>query len=302
VTGGNINTRDELTLLICHAGTLGDFILTWPALRGIKQQYPQYKLIAVGRMHLLNLAVKYGLLDEGFDLESRQMLDFFQGDKIPAILGRPAGAILWLKNADKITKLLIPVCPRPVVCIEPFPSTRTHLASYYCSELQRYYSVPNPVNILDLLPEPEKYKGEDRYAVVHPGSGSPSKNFRADFYLQLGTLLQSYGFKKVYYVLGTAESADLDKCFPAAAIVRPQDLLELSEWLARAGFFTGNDSGVSHLAGFLGVPAVVFYRTTDPAVWGVLGKRVWHIQTDEAGAAKRLFTDRLEKFIIKKFV
>ena len=298
LTAGIISTQEKSTLLLCHAGALGDFILTWPALRGLKYQYPRYHLTAIGRKPFLDLAVKYGLLDDGFDLESRQMMEFFQGTKIPAIPGRLAGAVLWLKNANNVLKLLTPVCSGPVLCIDPFPPTTIHLARYYCSELHRIFSIPYPENLTELLPDLDPHQQRDRYALIHPGSGSPSKNFTTGFYLQLRSLLQSYGFKKVYFVLGPAESTVRYDFFPETAVVRPQNPLELAEWLAKAMFFVGNDSGVSHLAGFLGIPTVVFYRSTDPDIWGVRGKKVWYIQAQAAAKAGRLFNTLLKKLKI----
>jgi heptosyltransferase-3 len=287
-------------LLICHAGALGDFILTWPALLGLKRHHKNFELLAVGRRQFLDLAIKYGLIDHGFDLESREMMDFFQGLKIPDILGKPDGAVLWFKNAGKIVAdLLLPVCSGPVVRINPFPPLQMHLSDYYCAELNRHFSVPYPENITSLLPSANQ--GQTESAVIHPGSGSPLKKFSAGFYLKIRSILHSYGFKKIIIILGPAEYDIGADTFPGAEIIRPPDVLALADKLERTRLFVGNDSGVSHLAGFLGIPTVVFYRCTDPHIWGVRGRRVWHLRAQQEEKARRLFSTLLDKLNNKKF-
>jgi len=38
--------------------------------------------------------------------------------------------------------------------------------------------------------------------------------------------------------------------------------------VAAASLFVGNDSGPAHMAAALGVPAVVIFGASDPAIWG----------------------------------
>jgi ADP-heptose:LPS heptosyltransferase len=47
---------------------------------------------------------------------------------------------------------------------------------------------------------------------------------------------------------------------------------ELLERFHRTTFYLGNDSGISHLAGLLGLRGMVFFRITDPKIWRPLGK------------------------------
>jgi heptosyltransferase-3 len=281
-------------LLICHAGALGDFILTWPALLGLKHHPENFELLLIGRKQFLDLAIKYGVIDRGFDLESREMMDFFQGLKIPDILGKPDGAVLWLNDAGKIiADLLTPVCSMPVICINPFPPVQMHVGDHYCTELNRHFSVSYPENITEIMPDSDQKQAES--VVIHPGSGSPLKKFSNAFYLQLKSILHSHGFEKIILILGPAEEDVSADSLPGAEIIRPRDVLQLAGQLAETKFFVGNDSGVSHLAGFLGIPTVVFYRSTDPDHWGVRGRRVWYIRAQQEEDAGRLFNTLLNK-------
>jgi ADP-heptose:LPS heptosyltransferase len=49
--------------------------------------------------------------------------------------------------------------------------------------------------------------------------------------------------------------------------VRDWPLPDLAAVLARAGLYLGHDSGVSHLAGAVGVPGVVIFGPTDARRW-----------------------------------
>jgi ADP-heptose:LPS heptosyltransferase len=51
-------------------------------------------------------------------------------------------------------------------------------------------------------------------------------------------------------------------------------LTDLAALLCRCHAFLGNDSGVSHLAGMMGIPTVAVFGPTDPAVWAPLGPNV----------------------------
>ena len=77
------------TLLICHRGALGDFILTWPALYCLREALPHYQFLGIGRPEYMQLAISYGLLDTYLDNESAGLLDFFCGKRIPEEIGSP---------------------------------------------------------------------------------------------------------------------------------------------------------------------------------------------------------------------
>jgi len=51
-------------------------------------------------------------------------------------------------------------------------------------------------------------------------------------------------------------------------------LIRLAEVLGEARCYLGNDSGVSQLAGALGVPTVVLFGPSDPRVWRPVGPAV----------------------------
>jgi len=271
------------TFLICHRGALGDFILTWPAINCLRKILPDYLFKGIGRPEYMRLAINLGLLDSFIDMDSSKLLDLFNGKAIPPEIGHPGGAVLWLSSGQNVVNLLKKYASLPVASIAPFPARRMHVALYHCQSMQSHFPVNIPKNLSDCFP-PRTKKGN--YALIHPGSGSPAKNYSPRFYLALADELQRFGYKKTGFIAGPAEKTTIiHKDFTGRWVEWPENVESLANLLADASLYIGNDSGVSHLAGILGVPAIVFYKTTDPEVWGVLGGKVAHIKAGNEKSA-----------------
>ena len=113
---------------------------------------------------------------------------------------------------------------------------------------------------------------------IHPGSGSPAKCWPLDRFAELGHRLVASG-RRVGFVLGEAElerfgREQIDLLRSIAPVFRPADYLELLGVLGESAVYIGNDSGPSHLAGVIALPAVCLFGPTKPEVWRPLGPRV----------------------------
>jgi heptosyltransferase-3 len=271
------------TFLICHRGALGDFILTWPAIHCLRKILPDYLFKGIGRPEYMRLAIHLGLLDSFINMDSSKLLDLFNGKAIPSEIGHPSGAILWLSSGQDVVNLIKKHASLPVVSIAPFPAKRMHVAVYHCQSIQSHFPVNIPKNFSDCFP-PRTKKGH--YALIHPGSGSHDKNYSPQFYLALADELQHLGYKKTGFIAGPAEKTTIMlEDFTGRWVEWPENVERLANMLADASLYIGNDSGASHLAGILGVPTIVFYKTTDPEVWGVLGRKVAHIKASNEKSA-----------------
>jgi ADP-heptose:LPS heptosyltransferase len=283
--------RNMKSFLICHRGALGDFILTWPALYCLRKALPQYQFLGIGRPEYMRLAISFVLCDTYLDNESAGLLDLFCGRRTPDEIGSPQGAVLWLTNGQETVDILRQSASLPVVCIPPFPETQIHLAQYYCSVIQSHFSITIPQDLSDCFPARIT---EGQYALIHPGSGSSRKNYYPLFYRDLANLLRRSGYRKVGFIFGPVEDENMNKeDFAGERIERPKDVEALADLLSRASLYIGNDSGVSHLAGFVGIPTIALYKTTDPEKWGVLGKKVTHISADDEKSALRKIQEYL---------
>jgi ADP-heptose:LPS heptosyltransferase len=80
-------------------------------------------------------------------------------------------------------------------------------------------------------------------------------------------------------VIGPAEEDLLPELSRRAATVhRPHNGIELLALLRSAAAYIGNDSGVSHLAAWAGLPSVVIFGPADPVRWRPRGRRVEIVQ------------------------
>jgi hypothetical protein len=113
-----------------------------------------------------------------------------------------------------------------------------------------------------------------RFLAVHPGSGSPRKNWPAERYAALaGRLAAGSAF---LVVEGPADRAAVQPLLkvPGATAARDLPLRALGALLGDAALYVGNDSGVSHLAAAWGAATVVLFGPTEPGVWAPDAERV----------------------------
>jgi ADP-heptose:LPS heptosyltransferase len=99
---------------------------------------------------------------------------------------------------------------------------------------------------------------------IHPVAATAEKTWRADGFLAVAERLKSCGMETVF--IGAAGD-DLSP-FRAYRTVAGAPLSEIKALLAGAALFVGNDSGPAHMAAAFGVPSVVVFGPSDPAIWG----------------------------------
>ena len=113
-----------------------------------------------------------------------------------------------------------------------------------------------------------------RPVAVHPGSGSPAKNWPAARFLEILRHLRTGGHEAVV-VLGEADAAEaavLARELPELPVLAGLTLVDLGAALAECRAFLGNDSGIAHLAAAAGLPVVVLFGPSDPETWAPRGR------------------------------
>jgi heptosyltransferase III len=122
--------------------------------------------------------------------------------------------------------------------------------------------------------------GLSRPVLLHPGSGGAPKLAPLSFFRSTAQKLAAGG-RDVLVVWGEAEVARLTEIrntFLGLDRVRVQPhSMHLRSWAgvaANSSGFVGNDSGMTHLAAACGLPVVAVFGPTDPAVWAPPGAKV----------------------------
>lgn len=287
------NATLQPTFFILHSGALGDFILTWSSLHCLRNAFPEARILAMGHPSYLSLAHRFGLIDEILDVNSRQGMRLLSGENLPEKCTPTHGAILWTKPIPSLNDLL--KNSFPLLFIDPFPEASGHLAQLYCEMISQVFPIHVPSSLPSLFPQHEP---KARYVFIHPGSGSPAKQFSPLFYIQLQKSLLAWGFEQCAFLMGPAEiERGLPEAFPGQQLIFSETPEALADWLENASLFIGNDSGVSHLAGYMGIPSIVFYITTDPQKWGALGRNVCWIMAKTEEEAFSKFSSALDTLL-----
>jgi ADP-heptose:LPS heptosyltransferase len=102
------------------------------------------------------------------------------------------------------------------------------------------------------------------YAVIHPVAATPDKTWRADGFLAVAGRLTEMGLQSVFI----GASSDHLAPFAAYRTMAGAPLSEIKALLSRAALFVGNDSGPAHMAAAFGLPVVVIFGNSNPAIWG----------------------------------
>ncbi|UCF63028.1 MAG: hypothetical protein JSW33_10665 [bacterium] len=258
------------SFLFYHPGALGDNVLTWPIVAAMRLSYPDYHFIGLGKPEIVKLAQHLGLLDSTIDQESPELLSFWSGKSIPKILSTVGGAIIWLNDPDPSISLLRTICSLPVVQISRKSNQTRPMTQFYWQQVSKYYNIRQPHQITYDRPNPNILQ---RYILIHPGSGSSEKNYPISYYVQIAREISKHTKHEIAFVLGPAEYARrLEIELRDFLTFKPLNLSGLLTLLQQTILLIGNDSGVSHLAGFTGVPTLALYKQTNSNIWGIKGK------------------------------
>ena len=118
--------------------------------------------------------------------------------------------------------------------------------------------------------------GGKKVLALAPGSGAVEKNWPLTYYGALCEWWKEKSNGEALVVLGPAEEERMrGNRFPGNVIsVSGLSLGQVVALLSRCDLYLGNDSGITHLAGTLGIPTVALFGPTDTIQWRPLGPRV----------------------------
>jgi ADP-heptose:LPS heptosyltransferase len=106
--------------------------------------------------------------------------------------------------------------------------------------------------------------GMSACATIHPFATAAGKTWGAVGFLAVAQHLKEMGIEPVFIGGGGDDFSP----FRAFRTISGAPLSEIKSLIAGASLFVGNDSGPAHMAAALGVPAVVIFGASDPAIWG----------------------------------
>ena len=286
-----------MQVLVIRPGALGDVILTLPALQALQEAWPDAVTEMMGRPAVLEWLLGRSVV---------QRVQSFDRSELATLFAEGAGPGLWLRRylkgfglllsyvgpaAQSFARNLARLAPGHVITWDPRPppGMRRHLSEYLQTPLQQL-GVPTSAQPPRVRPTVEDEQGaaawwseqrliNQRVAAIHPGSGSPAKNWPAERFAELAQHLQhEHGLHPL--VLGASVDESVvgmvvrDLADQPHTVLHNAPLSSLAAILVRCSIYIGNDSGISHLAAAVGVPTVALFGPSDPAVWAPRGPSV----------------------------
>ncbi len=285
-------------ICILLAGALGDFITSLPALDRLRTTFPSARIDLVGNPHWSPLAAETGWVDEVRSIEALPLHTGFM-ERVPsthplrAFFSTYDLVVSWFGDREGRWRKNLEEMARGKVLVHPFHQVHTfpgHASEYYLATLRQsgiLHGVTDDAGHPPAMPTLRCPGGRPAsplppahgpYLCLHPGSGSPRKNWPPRRFLEVALLVRRKWGLSCLVLLGPAEEDQQEFWRTeegSRLLVREgPDILEACRLLARAHLYVGNDSGISHLSAALGTPSVVIFGPTDPARWAPRGKRV----------------------------
>jgi heptosyltransferase-2 len=286
-------------ILIFHLNQIGDLMFTLPALKALRESFPQARITSIVRPYLTDLVAHTGYVDEVIQRPRG-------GPLVAAALGRrlrrlrPDLAVVFSQSAT------MALCARL--------SGAPHRIGYVDSDLCRFLShriqergIPCPGKVMHLVrglgitPEKMDYVGLARLSAqddeagakllaergpegsgpliaLAPGESTenPYKSWSPEGFKELASgLVQHHRARLI--VVGSEKDRMLgyEILFPVGMdegnLAGRTTPAELAAVLSRCDLLIGIDSGPMHVAAAMGVPVVGLFGPTDPGRTGPMG-------------------------------
>jgi heptosyltransferase-2 len=282
-----------MNILAIRGGALGDFIVSLPMVRLLRERWPDAHIEVLGQPRIAELglnrhylngirSVNHGPLSAFFTpravLDPEWMDYIGDFDLVLSYFYDPDG--LFLSNLKRCNPVEILTHPPRV------PDGFTKPAAHYFAQIVEPLGLKLGEDAAsDLFPLPEDIDAarafiaglppRTRLVAIHPGSGSEGKNWPVESWAELGRqLVRASPDVALLLVEGEADGEQARHLIEAW-----KDLPHLrARWLPlpilaalfrETVLFLGHDSGITHLAAAAKreLPIIALFGPTDPVVW-----------------------------------
>lgn len=273
-------------ILVIRGGAIGDFVLTLPAIKLLRENFPDSHLEILGYKHIVSMVEGRYYAHATRSIEYAALAGFFVPNSklAPDLVEYFASfhqIVSYIYDPDGVFEANIERCGvKNFVHVSPKLDDSEHAASQLARPLQSLaLYLDDPAAALYPSEEDRGYAGRFFHGlkapivVLHPGSGSETKNWPVQNWLELGDWIFSLeSSPAVLLVTGEADRKNLAVLSEAwkgrqVYFADGLPLYQLAALIERAALFIGHDSGISHIAAAVGVPCLLMFGPTDPQVW-----------------------------------
>jgi heptosyltransferase-3 len=265
------DTEAGVRRLVIRPGAIGDLIVSLPALECLQADYLEV-WTTTANVPLVRFACRVrSIAATGLDLlgvtnPPPRLLEELRGfDSIVSWYGANRPEFRELTSSLGLS----------IAFLQALPTDRPgrHATDFYLDQVRSIADCASD-GIPRIHCRPRHAEEErENFAVIHPFSGSPRKNWPLENFRFLAREVERA--MPVFWCAGPDDP-------PLPGAVQIPNLYDLACWLGRARIYVGNDSGITHLAAAVGTPVLALFGPTDPEVWAPRGPHVqivrWRIK------------------------
>lgn len=283
-------------ILVIRGGAIGDFVLTLPSIKLLRDQFPTAHLEILGYKHIAALAEKRFYANAVRSIESASLARFFaKNSELSGDLADYFGGfdliLSYLYDPDGIFETNVKKSGSGTFIAGPSKlDDREHAA----------FQLARPLAALGLIltePSARLFPTDvDRNAIrrlrgkmaFHPGSGSETKNWPTENWIELGNALlaRDHYLTIIAGEADTARTSQLKRAWDGKPVRFAENLpLPHLAALLEGSVFVGHDSGISHIAAAVGARCLLLFGPTDPAIWAPANSGVAVLRAPEGNLA-----------------
>jgi len=270
------DTLDRLAagsrVAIIRLRSLGDCVLSTPAIRLLKQARPDLEIAVITEEQFRELFENNPGIARILLPSARAIRNFAPHLCLNLHGGTRSARLTLLSGArfragfDIFRPAWLYNTPIPTAQEILGVRRRVHTAEHMASAMF-YLGVPIgeiPRACISAPADRSRFAPERDYAVIHPLAATPEKTWPAAFFIELARYFGRNLNLEPVFIGGRGE--DLSR-FQMWRTVSGAPLSAVAQLLRDAAFFAGNDSGPAHIAAAFGVPEVVFFGPSDAEIW-----------------------------------
>jgi heptosyltransferase III len=290
-------------ILVIRGGAIGDFILSLPAIKALRQAYPDAHLDILGYKHIAALAENRFYAQAVRSIEYGPLSGFFATNselsaELTAYFASFDVIISYLYDPDRMFESNLRRCG--VENLIRGPAKIIDKGDHAARQLARPVEELG-IRVVDLTEKIFLSKEDRRFAreflhgssqpiiAIHPGSGSNTKNWPLQNWIELFSNNRRLSSAKdkpnriekqtsLVVVSGEADKAQITQLEYAwknrdVRFAKNLPLPHLAAVLEHT-IFVGHDSGISHLAAAGGAKCILLFGPTDPNIWAPRNENV----------------------------
>lgn len=273
-------------ILVIRGGAIGDFILTLPAVKALRDAKPDTHIEILGYKHIAVLAEHRFYAQAVRSLEDRRLSSFFaKKTDLPIDLADYFASfdiiVSYLHDPDRIFEMNLRRSGVENLVLGPGKIDDSQHAARQLAKPIHELGIKVVDFAAHVFPSAEDRQFATEFlrelpkpfVAIHPGSGSERKNWPLQNWIELGSQ-----FSSRIIVSGEADEAQTN-CLArewrdgAVLFAKNLPLPKLAAVLENS-IFIGHDSGISHLAAAAGAKCILLFGPTDSAIWAPLNKNV----------------------------